>query len=57
MAYAERLIGCGIYVAPRDGGIVPVNGHVNPMDVNAKGSDQITTNNHIITVNVEVDYV
>ena len=48
---------CGIYVAPRDGGIVPVNGHVNPMDVNAMGSDQITTNNHIITVDVEVDYV
>ena len=34
-----------------------MNGRVNPMDVNAKGYDQITTNNHIITVDVEVDYV
>ena len=41
----------------RDGGIVPVNGHIAPMDVNAKGSDKITTNNHIITVDVEVYYV
>ena len=30
---------CGIYVAPRDGGIVPVNGHVSAMYVNFKGSD------------------
>ena len=37
------------------GGIVPVNGHVNPMDVNAKVYDQITTNNQIITVDVEVE--
>ena len=39
------------------GGIVPVNGHVSAMDVNAKGSDQIMTNNNIVTVDVEVDYV
>ena len=54
---AQTHLFCGIYVAPRDGGIVPVNGHVNPMDVNDKGSDQITANNHIITVDVEVNYV
>ena len=34
-----------------------MNGHVSPMDVNAKGYDQITTNNNIITFDVEVDYV
>ena len=39
----------------KGGGIVPVNCHVNPMDVNAKVSDDITNNNHIITVDVEVD--
>ena len=42
---------------PRDGGILPVNGHVSPMDDNAKGSDQITNNNDIKTVDVEIDYV
>ena len=57
LLYRKHIFCCGIYVAPRDGGIVPVNGHIAPMDVNAKGSDKITTNNHIITVDVEVDYV
>ena len=62
-ALISRVLEClyfltsGMYVAPRGGGIVPVNGHVNLMDVNAKGSDQITTNNHIMTVDVDVDYV
>ena len=45
---------CGIYVAPRDGGIVLVNGHVSVMDVNAKDADQLTNNDHIITVDVEI---
>ena len=48
---------CGIYGGPRDVGIVPVNGHVRVIDVNSKGSDQIMINNHIVTVDVEVDYV
>ena len=35
----KHIVCCGISVAPRDGGIVPVNVHVSAMDVNAKGSD------------------
>ena len=31
--------GCGIYIAPKDGGIVPVNVHVSAMAVKTKGSD------------------
>ena len=42
---------------PWDGGIVPVNGHVSAVDVNAKGADLITTNDHIITVYIEVNYM
>ena len=56
LKYCKYIICCGIYITPRDGGIVPVNGHVSPMDVNAKGSDEITTNNHIMTVDVDIDY-
>ena len=33
------IVCCGIYVASRDGGIVPVNGHVSAMGDNAKGCD------------------
>ena len=57
LRWRKHIVCCGIYVTPRDCGIVPVNGNVIAMDVNAKGSDQITTNNHIITVDVAADYV
>ena len=40
-----------------DGGIVPVNGNIAPMDVNVKGFDKITTNNYIIPVDIQVDYM
>ena len=40
-----------------DGGIVPVNGHISAMDGNAKGSDSITTNNHIILVDARIKFV
>ena len=35
----KRIVFCGIHVAPRDGGIAPVNCYVSAMYVNAKGSD------------------
>ena len=37
--YRKYIVCCGIYVAPRDGGIVPVNGNVSDMDGNANGAD------------------
>ena len=39
MQQRKRIVCCGIYVAPKDGGIIPVNGRVSAMDVNDKGSD------------------
>ena len=39
LRYRKHIVCCGIYVAPMDGGIVPVNGCVSAMDFNAKGYD------------------
>ena len=36
---ANTYFFCGIYIAPKDGGIVAVNGHISAMAVKAKGSD------------------
>ena len=35
----KYIVCCGIYFAPRDGSMVPVNGYFSAMDVNAKGDD------------------
>ena len=39
LRYRKHIVCSGIYVAERDGSIVPVNVHFSAMDVNAKGSD------------------
>ena len=39
LRYRKYIVCCGIYVAPRDGVIAPVNGHVSAMYVNSQGYD------------------
>ena len=46
-----------IYVSPKDGDIVPVNGHVSAMVVKSRDLINSQTNNHIVTFDVEIDYV
>ena len=57
LLYRIYIVCCGIYIEPSNGGTIQVNVHASAMDVNAKVSDQMTTNNHIITADVEFDYV
>ena len=57
IAIAQYIVCCGIYVAQRDSSIVAVKGHVSAVDVRYKGYEYIATNDYIIIVDIEVDYV